>query len=133
MSPTGDSLLHTAAWHGQTPSVQLLLARLHPVGHAARNRSAPLHYAAWQGHTEVAQAGFDLTFREALNLLYSRLSCRLQGGIARVSWFSSFKNVREKVPQVARQALIEGQANLEQRMVGGDTPIHQALSPLMRA
>lgn len=54
-TPSGDTLLHTAAWHGQSRIATMLLARGHPVVQPARNRSAPLHYAAWQGSVEVAK------------------------------------------------------------------------------
>lgn len=59
LAPNGDSLLHAAAWHGQSQVAQMLLARDHPVGYASRNRSAPLHYAAWQGQVEVAKVLID--------------------------------------------------------------------------
>eukprot|EP00931_Biecheleriopsis_adriatica_P119691 TRINITY_DN94904_c0_g1_i1.p1 TRINITY_DN94904_c0_g1~~TRINITY_DN94904_c0_g1_i1.p1 ORF type:complete len:941 (-),score=200.59 TRINITY_DN94904_c0_g1_i1:9-2831(-) len=55
----GDSLLHVAAWHGQSRVASMLLALEHPIECLSRNRSVPLHYAAFQGHAEVVQVLLD--------------------------------------------------------------------------
>lgn len=58
-TPSGDSLLHVAAWEGQRDVVRLLIARRADPTTISRNRSTALHYACWNNHADVAATLLD--------------------------------------------------------------------------
>ena len=57
LDKSGRTPLMTAAWHGQTAAVALLLkkgAKINAHAQGDQNRTA-LHYAAWKGHTDTVR------------------------------------------------------------------------------
>lgn len=96
VSPSGDSLLHVACWEGRDRLVSMLLARRHDVHALSRNRSTPLHYAAWNGHRETVTILLDTGEAE--------LERHMQGGdtaLHQAAWYRPPNNtpVTEILPR----------------------------------
>jgi ankyrin repeat protein len=51
----GDSLLHQAAWQGQTEIAKLLIEKGANVNAQNEEGNTPLHFAAWEGQTETVK------------------------------------------------------------------------------